>query len=153
MKRLTHVVALLVVTTFTATGCQVLWASITSVSDSISGSSQAIGGSLQGLSTSVGLGSGGGANVAYQEDVRVLTYSFVASGEREDHFLRDLGRVAEQHGLLHWEIEPATWFAIGAGLHEAGVAEGELDAFLGRAGLGTDYDRAVIREGFRAAGL
>jgi len=154
MKRLAHLVALILVSASTATGCQVLWASITSPSDSISGSSRAIGGSLEGLSTSSGSGSiGGGANLAYQEDVRVFTRSFVTAGEREDRFLRDLGRVAEQHGLVHWEAEPATLFAVGTGLHEAGVPESDLDVFLGRAGLGAERDRAVVREGFRAATL
>lgn len=154
MKRLAHVLGVVLVTVSTATGCQVIWASITSPSDSISGSSRAIGGSLEGLSTSSGSGSiGGGANLAYQEDVRVFTRSFVAAGEREDRFLRDLGRVAEQHGLVHWEAEAGTLFAVGRGLQEAGVAESDLDAFLGRAGLGAERDRAVVHEGFHAAAL
>lgn len=105
-----------------SSGCQAIWASITSPSDWIAGSSKSISGSIQSISRSSG--SGGGSSTAderYRRDVRVFAAAFAGTEGSSDDFLRGVGRIAESHGLSDWESEPATLLAIGEGLRDAGV--------------------------------
>jgi hypothetical protein len=90
---------------------------------------------------------------AYRDDVRVATRAFVGSGASADAFQRQLGGIAERHGISHWEGEPGTWVAIGAGLGEAGIPESEVDAVLLRLGPLAAQDRVLALEGFRSATL
>ena len=139
------------VAVFALTGCQVLWASITSPSDWVSGTGESISGSFAGLSRSSGSGGGGSTNTAYRRDVRAFSAEFAQSGGSSDDFLRGIGRVAESHGVTHWEGRPDTLLAIGEGLRDAGVSPNEMDALGARA---TDADPAVValvREGYTAA--
>ena len=84
----------------------------------------------------------------YRADLRVATRDLIANGASPDELQRELGRVAELHGISHWEAEPGTLLAIGAGACQADASGAPLEALLER--LGVD-DRLTAREGCRAA--
>jgi hypothetical protein len=122
-----------------AVGCKSLMASITSPSDSISGTGTVISGSFETLSDGISQSCSGTkpseSGLAYGEDVRVFALTFVRGGEPEARFAADLGRIAERHGVLDYEAELVTWHALGTGLGQAGLDAARADAFLERAGL------------------
>ena len=136
-------------------GCQSLWASITSPSDWISGRGVSISDSLRGLSVYSGsdsgsLGSRGGAGTSYRQDVRAYAAGFARTGGSSDEFLRGIGRVAESHGVSHWEGRPDTLLAIGHGLSDAGVSRADVEA-LGARATGADSRVAeLVLEGYAA---
>ena len=136
---------------FALTGCQVLWASITSPSDWVSGTGTSISGSFRGLSTSSGSGGGGSTDTAYRRDVRAFAAEFAQAGGSSDDFLRGIGRVAESHGVSHWEGRADTALAIGEGLRDAGVRPAELDALGAQAGDANREVVALVREGYATA--
>jgi hypothetical protein len=132
------------------TGCQVLWASITSPSDWVSGTGRSISGSFEGLSRSSGSG-GGSSNTAYRRDVRAFAAGFAKAGGSSDDFLRGIGRVAESHGVSHWEGRSDTLLAIGEGLRDAGVSESHVEALGARATGADPRVAALVLEGYAAA--
>ncbi len=136
-------------------GCQLISASVKSISDTGAGIGKSVSASSEGILHSSGLGGGGGTSLAeedgYRQDVRLATRAFAVSGEGDQAFVRELGRVAAAHGVSHWEALPGSWVAIGAGLREAGLAESDVDATLARLRLGGEQERALAREGWRAA--
>ena len=73
--------------------------------------------------------SSGGGSSAYRDDISESTYAYVRTGGGLPAFQRELGRVAERHGVTDWEGDPATWFAMGEGLARAGVSAAALEAF------------------------
>lgn len=132
-------------------GCQVLWASITSPSDWIAGSSESISGSVRSISRSSG-SPAEKSTLAYRRDVRAWAAEFAQAGGSQDEFLRGIGRIAESHGLTHWEADPATLLAIGAGLRDAGWSGGQMERLRGE--LADVQARSVERvfEGYHSAG-
>jgi hypothetical protein len=135
-----------------SSGCQSLVASVTSLSDSVSGTGRSISWSFEGLSDSSG--SGGGVAQApdpYRDDVRVYTAALLRRGPRDAALSRELGRIALRHGISHWEGHSSTYRGLGAGVRGAGLGEAELEALL--AGLGSygPRERELALEGFRAA--
>ncbi|MGH7291517.1 MAG: hypothetical protein ACREJT_09920, partial [Myxococcota bacterium] len=88
--------------TFAGYGCQVIMASITSPSDSISGTGHAIAGVFNAISTSSGSGGGGSAKGdSYERDLREYTVMFMRSGGTQADFMRGVSRIAENHGIAH----------------------------------------------------
>ena len=149
LRRFAPVLAL--VGLFALSGCQVLWASITSPSDWVSGTGTSISGSFRGLSASSGSGGGKSSDTAYRRDVRAYAAEFTQAGGSSDEFLRGIGQVAEGHGVTHWEANPDTPIAIGEGLHDAGVSRADMEALHARS---TDADPqvfALVLEGYAAA--
>ena len=133
-------------------GCQVISASFTSPSDSISGTGHAIAGSFKGISFSSGSkGEEETTKESYQRDLRQYSAVFVRSGGTQADFLRGVSRIAENHGIAHWEAEPATPFAIGQGMREANVSEAEMQAFCAEVGSETPAAKLVF-EGWQSAG-
>jgi hypothetical protein len=130
-------------------GCQPISASLTSPSDWVAGTGESINGSLGGVSPSSGSG-GGGAGLAYRRDVRAFTAHFARTGGGSDDFLRGVGAVAVLHGVTHWERQPDTQLAIGAGLREGGAPPAALDAFAASANL-DPLALARVREGYASA--
>jgi hypothetical protein len=120
-------------------------AGVHSVSDAVSW--------MSGASKSSSDSSSGGDEAdseAYRRDVRELTAACVESGSDADAFLRDLGAVAERHGITNWESQRATYRAIGAGLREAGLDEDGLARFeAGIPGAAREV-RQAIREGWES---
>jgi hypothetical protein len=155
MNRSRTLLATVLLAAAPAMGCKVISAIITSPSDSSAGSSRSISGSFDAISTSSG--SGGGTKettpnkTSYNRDLREFTAAFAkTSGSRED-FLRGVARIAEDHGISHWEAEPLTPLAIGAGLHDADFSEAQMAEFLDQ--VGRDKPAAQLAlEGYRQAG-
>ena len=125
---LQHVLALLAVCGLCA-GCAFFNSSSTASESlqSISTSLRSVSNSVQSSSES-SFGDDGGV-AAYGRDVRNFTAAFVDSDASRDEFLRNLGRIAEAHGITHWERERATYVAVGAGLRQAGVDRVALRTF------------------------
>src|SRR5258705_12317863 len=104
-----------------ALGCKIISAIIELPSDISAGSSRSIAGSFDAISASSG--SGGGDKTSptpnkqsYARDLREFTATFAkTSGSRED-FLRGVSRIAEDHGISHWESDPLTPRSYGEGL-------------------------------------
>lgn len=134
-------------------GCSVLSESVTSPSESVTGTGRAIGGSLNALSTSVSDSlSIDARHSGYVRDLRAWVAGFVRAGTGSARdFQRGVSRVAESHGITHWEAEPATPYAIGQGLREADVAESELRALLASVGADSPAARLAL-EGWQEAG-
>ena len=87
----------------------------------------------------------------YRDDVRVAARTLVDEGASDEQLLRELGRVAELHGVSHWEGEPGSLIALGAGACEAGMSELRLDSLLARLGQNGARERSLAREGCRSA--
>jgi hypothetical protein len=157
MRREVHRLALgiaLAAAAIGASGCQVIWASITSPSDWVSGTGTAISGFFEGISVSSGSHGGVAANDAlFGDDVRLYAAATARDGAFDVDDARELGRIALRHGVSHWEATPVVFRAIGAGLCEAGRSESELERALAGLGLRDARARALVREGFRAGSL
>ena len=65
----------------------------------------------------------------YREDVRDYTAAHVQSGGTVDELRRQIGKLAEKHGITDWENNESTFRAIGAGLAKAGYRQVQVDAF------------------------
>jgi hypothetical protein len=141
------------VAVFPLLGCQLIGASITSPSDWVSGTGTSISGSFRGLGVSSGSDDkgSGSENTAYRRDVRAFAAQFSQAGGSSDEFLRGIAKVAEGHGVSHWEARPDTMKAIGAGLRDAGVSRAELDALYTRSGDADPQVLALVLEGYAAA--
>jgi hypothetical protein len=133
--------------------CQVIGASITSPSDWVSGTGNSISGSFRGLGVSSGSDDkgSGSKDTAYRRDVRAFAAQFSQSGGSSDEFLRGIARVAEGHGVSHWEGRPDTLRAIGQGLHDAGVSRADLDALFTRSEDADPQVLALVLEGYATA--
>src|SRR5262245_23838279 len=134
-------------------GCSSLSEISTSPSDSIAASSRSISGSFDAISASSGSGRGSAMTpnrTSYGRDLRAYTAVFTTAGSRED-FLRGVARIAEDHGISHWEADPTTPFAIGQGLRDARWSEPQMAEFLDQ--VGRDKPAAQLAlEGYRQAG-
>jgi hypothetical protein len=124
-----------------------------SVSDLAITASQSVSKSLRAVSDSVTGDGDAQLEREYRDDVRVATRQLIESGAAHDAFVREVGRIAERHGISHWEAEPGTLLAIGAGVCQAGHSEAELGALLERLGRVSEGDRALALEGCRTAAL
>lgn len=134
-------------------GCKLISDSVTSPSDSITGTGHAIGGSFEAISVSSGTGPSHDAKESsYVRDLRQYVGVFLQRGEGTSRdFQRGVSRIAESHGITHWEAEAATPYAIGQGLREANLSEREMRAFCESVGGDTAAARIAL-EGWREAG-
>jgi hypothetical protein len=96
-------------------GCSFSYSSGTS-SDSSKSSSASSGGSETDPKE---------AKQAYMGDVSAYTTS-AAKGDNAQTYLRELGKIAERHGITDWERDTATYSAIGTGLRRAGIARDDV---------------------------
>ncbi len=143
MSRRTPVVLALLVAAALAQGCILSQ----SVSKSARAASDSVSNLLMSTTNRVT------AAEEYRNDVRVATRDLIETNAPAADLQREIGRIADLHGISHWEAEPGTFTAIGAGACEAGAATGDVDALLVRLGRDTDEERARAREGCRAAEL
>ena len=134
-------------------GCKVISAIVTSPSDSITGTGRAIGGSFEAISRSSGSGpSSAPKKSGYVRDLREYVDLFMKRGDGTTRdFERGVSRIAESHGITHWEAEPSTPYAIGQGLRQADWSEAQMRAFC--AEYGSDAAAAKLAlEGWQEAG-
>ena len=147
--------ATLLLAAFPALGCKIISTILEIPSDISAGSSRSIAGSFDAISASSGGGGGDKTTTpnkqSYNRDLREFTAAFSrTSGTRED-FLRGVSRIAEDHGLSHWEADPLTPRAIGEGLRDAGWSEAQMAGFLDQVGRDKPAARLAL-EGYRQAG-
>ena len=91
--------------------------------------------SIWSLSTSFKSSFGGNrANLdqEYARDLAAVSATFVDTPTQEAALVRDVTRVAEVHGISHWESVDATWLGIGVGLRHAGLSEPQAVALVSR---------------------
>lgn len=142
-------------------GCASISDSVTSPSRWLADSSQALADSSGALADSINAASdsvSGSSSpdddakeeAAYRDDVRVATRGLAASGASDEALMRELGRIAERHGIVRWEAYAGTWRAVGAGLGEAGCSGDDVAAFVARIG-GDAEAQARAAEGHAAA--
>ena len=136
-----------------ALGCQVLVASLEVPIDSAAGVLESIGGSLEGILSSSGIGTDSARLEEYQRDLRQYAALYMQSGGdgASDGFQRGITRIAESHGIAHWEGQPATPYAIGQGFRDAQVSETAMREFCAALGPDTAAARLAL-EGWRAGG-
>jgi hypothetical protein len=77
---------------------------------------------------------------AYRDDVRDFTAAYLRSGGDPAELEREVGTVAEKHGITDWESSRVTYEGIGGGMAEAGVTQAELDGY--KAAIAGDAQRA-----------
>jgi hypothetical protein len=135
-----------------AVGCGVLVASLEVPIDSAAGILRAVGGSLEGILNSSGIGTADARLQEYQRDLRQYAALYMQSGGdgTPDDFQRGITRIAESHGIAHWEAQPGTPYAIGQGFRDAQVSETAMREFC--AALGSDGAAKLALEGWRAGG-
>ncbi len=135
-------------------GCKIITAIIELPSDISAGSSKSISGSFDAISTSSGSGPEEPTpnQTSYRRDLRQFAAVFALSqGGTREEFLRGVARIAEDHGVSHWEAEPITPRAIGEGLRDANLSEAEMEAFVND--VGRDKPAAQLAlEGWRNPG-
>ena len=85
-------------------------------------------------------------------DLREYVDLFLKRGEgTTQDFERGVSRIAESHGINHWEGEPATPYAIGQGLRQADFSESQMRTFCDEYGADETAARLAL-EGWREAG-
>jgi hypothetical protein len=129
-----------------AYGCQVISASITSPSDSVSGTGRAIGGSSEAISVSSGSDPDDDSKPSYERDLREYTASFVRAGGEKANYKPGVSRIAASHGITNWETDSKTPDAIGAGLAAAGLSEGQARTFCSDQTFSADLTNKVMSE-------
>jgi hypothetical protein len=65
------------------------------------------------------------AKKSFMSDVSAYTTS-AAKGDDAQAYLRELGSIAQRHGITDWERDTATYNAIGTGLRRAGISRDEV---------------------------
>jgi hypothetical protein len=90
------------------------------------------------------------AQTSYQDDVRVASRTFAATGGDSEAFVRQLGQIAERHGITDWEADRATWVALGQGFHQAGLSQEQVDGLLLQLGHLQSPERGYVHEGYQA---
>jgi hypothetical protein len=136
-----------------AVGCQLLVASLEVPIDSAAGLLRAVGGSLEGILNSSGIGTDSARLDEYKRDLRQYAALYMQNGGdgTPRDFQRGVTRIAESHGIAHWEGEPSTPYAIGQGFRDARVSEAAMHDFCAALGPDTPAARLAL-EGWRSGG-
>jgi len=132
-------------------GCQLISASLTSASDSISGTGHAIGGSSDAVSWSSER-EPDGDQASYQRDMRQYVASFVRSGGQTVDFAPGAARIASSYGISNWEADSKTPDAIGAGLADAKQNSAQTQAFCSSQGFSADLSQKIVSAAKKAGG-
>jgi len=90
---------------------------------SISGSSKIVSSPFTSSSKS------SSPEAAYREDVSDYTAAHLQSAGSPDELRRQIGSLAEKHGITDWEHNESTFRAVGQGLAKAGYRQVQVDAF------------------------
>lgn len=84
----------------------------------------------------------------YRDDVADATVAFVRSGGEMDAFLRQIGALAERHGISDWEDRDLTYRAVGAGLARTDLTADERRAFANDLTGGNEHQAGQVRRGY-----
>lgn len=101
-------------------------------------------------SPSVSLSRSSSPEDAYRSDVRDFTAAHVQSGGTADGLVREIGELAQKHGITDWESHQATFRAVGEGLAKAGYRQVQVDAFKKNL-TKTEEQAKWLQEGFDSA--
>lgn len=93
--------------------------------------------------------SSGGAT-AYQQEIREQVLALAEGGGNVEGFQRELGDVANRHGVLNWEVEPASYQALGQGLREAGFSGTALEQLAEQLTGGDAKRKRVLQSSYDA---
>jgi len=115
---------------------------------SISASSESISKIVSSPSTSLSASSS--PEDSYKEEVKDFTAAHVQQGGTTDVLLREVGKIAQRHGITNWENSEATFHAIGAGLAKAGKNQTEVDAYKANV-TQTSAQAEWLQKGYDAA--
>lgn len=123
-----------------------------SISRSLSASSASLSASSLSISSSASSSASSAGDDAYAGDVRAATYAFVESGSLEAQgLLREVGRVAGDHGVADWQNSALAFRAIGKGLHDGHLAETDARALAIGVGQGRPEASAEVLAGWSEA--
>ena len=89
-----------------------------------------------------------GEDSAYRRDVRDYAARFATGGGDVQAFQRDLGAIAEGHGVTDWEREQATYVAIGQGLARAGLDQSQFHRLAVQIAHEDHAHLALLRAGY-----
>lgn len=82
----------------------------------------------------------------YEQDVTATTAATVKSGGGASQIMRDVGDVANDHGVTDWENEPNTFQSIGRGLQ--GVSVDEFESLSQGLSGESDVRKKLLYEGY-----
>ncbi|HYB44759.1 MAG TPA: putative lipoprotein [Candidatus Methylomirabilis sp.] len=137
--------ALLLLAALAPIGC----ASSDSFSDSSGSSSDSANNSSKSSSNS---SSPEGSKSSYLDDVRVYTAAVTKSGAPvDDAFQKQLGALAQRHGISNWEDEMATFRAVGEGVGQGGGRPARLDTYMELLARSDPEKREAMKEGYETA--
>ena len=114
------------------------------------GASSASLGSVSSLSASSMSAAAEENHHHYASDVRAAVRSALASDASEAEILRSVGRVAKRHGVSDWEVQMATYVAIGEAIRLAGNDESTAIALAPGLAGGNDEAVKLLLEGYRS---
>ena len=133
MKHILKNTVLLLSILVLAAGCSFSYSSGAS-SDSSKSSSASSGGSESDPKE---------AKKTYMGDVSAYTTG-AAKGDDAQAYLRELGKIAQRHGITDWERDTATYNAIGTGLRRAGIARDDVKNVYFIQALATKEKNALV---------
>ena len=118
-----------------------------SFSTSSESSSKLVSSPFQSISAS----SSGDRSAQYSDDVRDYTSAYVRSSTSDyTGFRSGLADIAKRHGVTNWEVQPATYEAIGRGLRKAHIKGIEYETFKKNLAAGDFSKMQDIERGYRS---
>ena len=135
----TSAIAALALLLVAVLGCQTLFRSIMS--------SASIASAMSSLQSSSNMWAAN--DDLWAQNIAALTSTAARADTERATFLRDLGRVAAEHGVIDWETRDVTFLAIGVGLKSSGLGEDEARAFEHALFGGDERALGLILEGYR----
>ncbi len=85
---------------------------------------------------------------AYATDLANTVILAMRRGTEDDELLRQIGIVAERHGLRDWESVADTFAAIGDGLRQAGVSGDKAGAVANLVSGSDDMRRQLVLQAY-----
>ncbi len=113
--------------------------SISTISNSISMSLSSISTSLESISDSLRSSSKSISGdeksalkeqKAYKAEIRYLTAYVLKESIPPEDYLREMGRIARQYGIYHWQTNPNTYIGIGEGLKLSNISSKQFQELL-----------------------
>lgn len=87
----------------------------------------------------------------YQQDVTETTAAAMKKGAGPMQIMREVGDVANEHGVTDWENEPGTFEAIGRGLKQGDASLAEFESLSEQLAAGSDLRKRLLEKGYTAA--
>lgn len=66
----------------------------------------------------------------YRDDLRIASRAWATSEGSSTQLAREIGQIAQRHGVADWQASASTWTGVDAGLREAGIPAAEADRVL-----------------------